>query len=72
MNMTFNFSKSTQYGTQFGVSSITQNGYTTGQLSTVSVDSDGRRFRRVHQRPLDRSSGSSPSPISRTRRGCSS
>jgi flagellar hook protein FlgE len=41
MSMTFNFSNSTQYGTQFGVSSITQNGYTTGQLSTVSVDSTG-------------------------------
>jgi flagellar hook protein FlgE len=41
MNMTFNYSNSTQYGTQFGVNSITQNGYTTGQLSTVSVDSTG-------------------------------
>jgi flagellar hook protein FlgE len=41
MNMTFNFSNSTQYGTQFGVNSITQNGYTTGQLSTVSVSSTG-------------------------------
>ncbi len=41
MNMTFNFSKSTQFGTQFGVSSIIQNGYTTGQLSTVSIDPTG-------------------------------
>jgi flagellar hook protein FlgE len=41
MSMTFNFGQTTQYGTQFGVSSITQNGYTTGQLSTVSVDSNG-------------------------------
>jgi flagellar hook protein FlgE len=41
MNMSFNFSNTTQYGTQFGVSAITQNGYTTGQLSTVSVDSSG-------------------------------
>ena len=41
MNMTFNFGQTTQYGTQFGVTSITQNGYTTGQLSTVSVDSTG-------------------------------
>jgi flagellar hook protein FlgE len=41
MNMTFNFSKATQYGTQFGVTSITQNGYTTGQLSTVSIDPNG-------------------------------
>ena len=41
MSVTFDFSKSTQYGTSFGVSSITQNGYTTGQLSTVSVDQSG-------------------------------
>jgi flagellar hook protein FlgE len=41
MNMNFNFGDTTQYGTSFGVSSITQNGYTTGQLSTVSVDSTG-------------------------------
>jgi flagellar hook protein FlgE len=41
MSMTFNFSQTTQYGTQFGVSSIIQNGYTTGQLSTVSVDASG-------------------------------
>ncbi len=41
MSMTFNFANTTQYGTQFGVSSITQNGYTTGQLSTVSVNSQG-------------------------------
>jgi flagellar hook protein FlgE len=41
MSMTFNFSQTTQYGTQFGVTSITQNGYTTGQLSTVSIDPTG-------------------------------
>jgi flagellar hook protein FlgE len=41
MSMTFNFSNTTQYGTQFGVTSITQNGNTTGQLSTVSVSSSG-------------------------------
>jgi flagellar hook protein FlgE len=41
MSMTFNFGQTTQYGTQFGVSAITQNGYTTGQLSTVSVDPTG-------------------------------
>ena len=41
MTTTFNFGKSTQYGTQFGVTSITQNGYTTGQLSTVSIDPTG-------------------------------
>jgi flagellar hook protein FlgE len=41
MSMTFNFGQTTQYGTQFGVTSIIQNGYTTGQLSTVSVDPTG-------------------------------
>jgi len=41
MSVTFNFNQTTQYGTQFGVTSITQNGYTTGQLSTVSVDTNG-------------------------------
>jgi flagellar hook protein FlgE len=41
MSMTFNFGQTTQYGTQFGVTSITQNGYTTGQLSTVSIDPTG-------------------------------
>jgi flagellar hook protein FlgE len=41
MTMNFNFGQTTQYGTQFGVTSITQNGYTTGQLSTVSIDPSG-------------------------------
>jgi flagellar hook protein FlgE len=41
MNMTFNFAQSTQFGGGFGVTSITQNGFTTGQLSTVSIDPTG-------------------------------
>jgi flagellar hook protein FlgE len=41
MSMAFNFGQSTQFGTAFGVTSITQNGYTTGQLSTVAIDSSG-------------------------------
>jgi flagellar hook protein FlgE len=41
MNMNFNFGTTTQYGAQFGVSAITQNGYTTGQLSTVAIDPAG-------------------------------
>ena len=41
MNMSFDFSSSTQYGSQFGVTAITQNGFTTGQLSTVSIDTTG-------------------------------
>jgi len=41
MNMTFNFGATTQYGAQFGVTSIVQNGYATGQLSTVAIDTAG-------------------------------
>ena len=41
MNMSFNFGKSTQYGGGFGVTSIIQDGYSTGQLSTVSIDAGG-------------------------------
>jgi flagellar hook protein FlgE len=41
LNTTFNFSKSTQYGGEFGVTSIVQDGYATGQLSTVSIDPSG-------------------------------
>jgi flagellar hook protein FlgE len=41
MAITFNFGSSTQYGGGFGVTSITQNGYATGQLSTVAIDSTG-------------------------------
>jgi flagellar hook protein FlgE len=37
----FDLSKSTQYGDTFGVSSVTQNGYTTGKMSGISVDSSG-------------------------------
>jgi len=41
LNVTFNFGQSTQFGGGFGVTSITQNGFTTGQLSTVSIDPTG-------------------------------
>jgi len=41
LNMTLDFSDTTQYGGTFGVTSITQNGYATGQLSTVAIDSSG-------------------------------
>jgi flagellar hook protein FlgE len=41
MNMTFNFAQTTQFGGGFGVSSIVQNGFATGQLSTVSIDPTG-------------------------------
>jgi flagellar hook protein FlgE len=41
MTLAFNFGSTTQYGGQFGVSSIVQNGYATGQLSTVAIDPTG-------------------------------
>ncbi len=41
MDVTYNFDDTTQYGDTFGVTSETQNGYTTGQLSGVSVSSSG-------------------------------
>jgi flagellar hook protein FlgE len=41
MSVTFDLSKTTQYGDSFGVTSITQNGYTTGKLSGISVASTG-------------------------------
>ena len=41
MNMTFNFGQTTQFGGGFGVTSIIQNGFATGQLSTVSIDPTG-------------------------------
>jgi flagellar hook protein FlgE len=41
MAMNFNFGATTQYGGQFGVTSIVQNGYATGQLSTVAIDPTG-------------------------------
>lgn len=41
MDITFDLSQSTQYGNSFSVSSVSQDGYTTGQLSGISVDSTG-------------------------------
>jgi flagellar hook protein FlgE len=41
MTMNFNFGQSTQFGGGFGVTSIVQNGFATGQLSTVSIDPTG-------------------------------
>jgi flagellar hook protein FlgE len=41
MNMTFNFGNVTQYGNNFGVTAVTQNGYTTGLLTGISIDNTG-------------------------------
>jgi flagellar hook protein FlgE len=41
MNMTFNFSNTTQYGGNFGVTAVQQNGFTTGQLTGINVSQTG-------------------------------
>ncbi len=39
--ITFDFSKSTQFGDTFGVSTITQDGYSAGRLTTIDVGNTG-------------------------------
>lgn len=41
MNMTFDFSNTTQYGGNFSVSAVQQNGFTTGQLTGINVGQTG-------------------------------
>jgi flagellar hook protein FlgE len=41
LNITYDMSDTTQFGNTFGVTAITQNGFTTGQISGVSVSSTG-------------------------------
>ncbi len=41
MNMTFDFGATTQFGSPFGVNTITQNGYSSGQVSGINVDATG-------------------------------
>jgi flagellar hook protein FlgE len=41
MNLTLDFAGATQYGSNFGVTSIIQDGYTTGQLIGMSIDKSG-------------------------------
>jgi flagellar hook protein FlgE len=41
MTLTFDFSDSTQYGSAFGVSSMVQDGYTTGMPSGFNISPDG-------------------------------
>ena len=41
MGMNFDLSQTTQYGSSFLVASVTQDGYTTGQLSGITVDGNG-------------------------------
>jgi flagellar hook protein FlgE len=41
MNMTFDFGQSTQFGNTFNVNSVIQDGYTTGRLIGMDIDSTG-------------------------------
>jgi flagellar hook protein FlgE len=41
MNITLDFGNSTQFGDTFGLSSLTQDGYTTGRLTGIEVGADG-------------------------------
>lgn len=55
MNMTFAVGQTTQYGATFGVTSVSQNGFTTGRLIGINVDSTGvvqARFTNGRSLPL--------------------
>ena len=55
MNITFNFSQATQYGATFGVTSVQQDGFTTGRLIGINVDPTGvvqARFTNGRSLPL--------------------
>ena len=41
MDITFNFTASTQFGADSGVNSLQQDGYTTGRLSGLDIDEEG-------------------------------
>jgi len=41
INLTYNFSGATQYGSTFSVNSVTQDGYTTGRLIGMDIDKSG-------------------------------
>ena len=46
ITMSMNFLNATQFGDNFGVNSLSQDGYTTGRLTGVSVDAEGVVFAR--------------------------
>lgn len=46
MTLALDYAASTQFGSAFGVNSLTQDGYTTGRLSGVDIDSGGVVFAR--------------------------
>jgi len=41
LNMTFNFAQTTQYGGNFAVTAVQQDGFTTGQLTGINIDQTG-------------------------------
>jgi flagellar hook protein FlgE len=46
ITMSANFSQSTQFGSEFGVNLLNQDGFAAGRLSNIDVDSDGVIFAR--------------------------
>lgn len=46
ITLAMNYSNATQFGSPFGVNSMAQDGYTTGQLSGVNIDQTGTIFAR--------------------------
>tara|TARA_R110002096_G_scaffold130643_5_gene279964 strand:- start:57542 stop:58759 length:1218 start_codon:yes stop_codon:yes gene_type:complete len=46
LNLSLDFGSATQFGDNFGVNSLSQDGFTTGRLTGVSVDSEGVVFAR--------------------------
>ena len=46
VGMTFNYSATTQFGSEFAVNELTQDGFTSGRLSGVEVDATGVVFAR--------------------------
>jgi flagellar hook protein FlgE len=46
INLAADFTQSTQYGSSFGVNSLSQNGFTAGRLSNIDVDTSGVIFAR--------------------------
>ena len=46
ITMDANFSRSTQFGSEFGVNLLNQNGFSAGRLSSIDVDSSGVIFAR--------------------------
>ena len=46
INMSLDFGNATQFGDAFGVNSLSQDGFTTGRLTGVSVDAEGIVFAR--------------------------